>query len=820
MTVAAVPQPPGHQGLGASVRRREDRRFLLGRGRYTDDVELPGQTWAAFVRSPHAHAAIRSLDASRALAAPGVLAVLTGDEVAADGLGGIPCGWQIKNKDGSNMVEPPHPALAQGKVRHAGDPVAMVVAETRTQAREAAQLVEVDYQPLPAVAHLRDATAAGAPQVWDDAAGNVCFDWHLGDEAATAAAFSGAARVVAIDLVNNRTLPNAIEPRAANGHYDAAEDRYTLYTTSQNPHLIRLLLGAFTLKVPEHKLRVVAPDVGGGFGSKIFHYAEELLVLWASKRVGRPVKWTAERSESFLSDAHGRDHLSHAELALDADGRFRGLLVRTLANLGAYLSTFAPAIPTYLYATLLSGPYAIPAIYAEVKAIFTHTVPVDAVRGAGRPEASYLLERLVDKAARELGIDRVELRRRNFVRPDQFPYQTAVALQYDTGDYEATLDMALAAIDHPHLAERKAAARARGKLRGFGVSTYIEACGIAPSALVGALGARAGLYEAATVRVHPTGSVTVLTGSHSHGQGHETTFAQLVVERLGVPIENVEVVHGDTDRIPFGMGTYGSRSAAVGGSAIYKAIDKIVDKGKKIAAHLLEASVADVEFEGGKYRVAGTDREKTFGEVAFAAYVPHNYPIETVEPGLEDSAFYDPKNFTFPAGCHAVEVEVDPETGVVEVVDVAIADDVGVVINPMIVDGQAHGGLAHGIGQALLEECVYEPDGQLQSGSFMSYCMPRAADLPMFRTGNHVTPCTHNPTGIKGVGEVGAIGVPPAVINAVLDALAPLGVTDIDMPATPEKVWRAIRAAATGGDGGRGDAAGPGGPAQQKGGAA
>jgi carbon-monoxide dehydrogenase large subunit len=786
------------QGMGASVARREDRRFLLGKGRYTDDIRLPDQSYGVFVRSPYAHAAIRSVDASAALAAPGVLAVLTGDDVAADGLGGIPCGWQIKNKDGSVMVEPPHPALALGKVRHVGDPVALVIAESKALAKDAAQLVMVDYEPLPAVAHLNAAVAEGAAKVWDEAAGNVCFDWHLGDAAATDAEFAGAAHVTKIDLTNNRIAPNAIEPRAANGHYEAAEDRYTLYTTSQNPHLTRLLLGAFTLKVPEHKLRVVAPDVGGGFGSKIFHYAEELLVLWASKRVGRPVKWTSERSEAFLSDAHGRDHVSHAELALDAGGKFRGLRVRTLANMGAYLSTFAPAIPTYLHATLLSGPYVIPAIYAEVKAIFTNTVPVDAVRGAGRPEATYLLERLVDKAAREMGIDVVEIRRKNLIQPDQFPYQTPVALQYDIGDYPATLDLALQAIDYPHLADRKAEAKSRGKLRGFGISTYIEACGIAPSALVGALGARAGLYEAATIRVHPTGSVTVFTGTHSHGQGHETTFAQLVVEKLGVPFENVEVVHGDTDRIPFGMGTYGSRSAAVGGSAMVKAMDKIIEKGKKVAAHLLEANVGDIEFSDGKFRVAGTDREKAFGEVAFAAYVPHNYPIESVEPGLEDSAFYDPKNFTFPAGCHAVEVEVDPETGVVEVTDVAIADDVGVIINPMIVDGQAHGGLAQGIGQALLEECVYDNDGQLLSGSFMTYCMPRASDLPMFRVGNHVTACTHNPLGIKGVGEVGAIGVPPAVINAVLDALAPLGVEHIDMPATPEKVWRAIRAAGGG----------------------
>ncbi len=595
----------GAQGMGASVARKEDRRFLLGKGRYTDDIVLPEQTWGVFVRSPYAHAAIRSVDAAAALASPGVLAVLTGDDVATDGLGGIPCGWQITNKDGSVMVEPPHPALAQGKVRHAGDPVALVIAETRAQARDAAQLVAVDYDPQPVVAHLNAAVAEGAPLVWDEAPGNVCFDWHIGDSAATEAEFAGAAHVTAIDLVNNRVVPNAIEPRAANGHYDMVEDRYTLYTTSQNPHLTRLLLGAFTLKVPEHKLRVVAPDVGGGFGSKIFHYAEELLVLWASKRVGRPVKWTSSRSEAFLSDAHGRDHVTHAELALDADGRFRGLRVRTLANMGAYLSTFSTAIPTYLHGTLLSGPYVIPAIYGEVKAIFTHTVPVDAVRGAGRPEATYLLERLVDKAARELGIDRVEIRRKNLIQPDQFPYQTPVAVQYDIGDYEATLDLALQAIDYPGLARRKEASKARGKLRGFGISTYIEACGIAPSALVGALGARAGLYEAASVRVHPTGSVSVFTGTHSHGQGHETTFAQLVNEKLGIPIENIEVVHGDTDRIPFGMGTYGSRSAAVGGSAIVKAIDKIVEKGKKIAAHLLEASVADVEFSDGKYRVVG-----------------------------------------------------------------------------------------------------------------------------------------------------------------------------------------------------------------------
>jgi carbon-monoxide dehydrogenase large subunit len=787
------------QGIGASVKRKEDRRFLLGKGNYVDDITLKDQSYAVFVRSMYAHARITAIDTSAARAAPGVIGVFTGDDIAAAGLGGLPCGWLIKNKDGSPMFEPPHPALAQGKVRHVGDPVVMVVATTRGAAHAAAGLVDITYDVLPAVGLLADGVKPGAPLVFDEAPNNnLCYDWHLGDPAATDAAFAKAASVVEIDLVNNRLAPNAIEPRAAIGDYDMAADHYTLYTTSQNPHVIRLLMAAFTLHIPEHKLRVVAPDVGGGFGSKIFHYAEELMVTWASKQVGRPVKWTADRSEAFISDAQGRDHISHAALAVDATGKFLGLRVHTLANLGAYLSTFGSSVPTYLYATLLSGPYDFPAIYAEVKGVFTNTVPVDAYRGAGRPEAAYLLERLVDKAARQLGIDRIALRRKNLIRTDQFPYQTAVALQYDIGDYQATLDLALEQNDHAGYDKRKAASAARGKLRGWGMSTYIEACGIAPSAIAGALGARAGLYEAATVRVNPTGSVTVFTGTHSHGQGHETTFAQLVAEKLGMPTDNIDVVHGDTDRITFGMGTYGSRSAAVGGSALMKALDKVIDKGKKIAAHLLEASVGDIEFKDGNYRVVGTDRVKAFGEIAFTAYVPHNYPIETLEPGLEESAYYDPKNFTFPGGTHIVEVEVDPDTGVVEVVDVAIADDVGTIINPMIVDGQAHGGLAQGIGQALYEEVRYDAEGQLTNGSFMDYCMPRAADLPSFKVGNHITACTHNPIGVKGVGECGAIGVPPAVINAVIDALIPLGVTDMSMPATPEKVWRAIQAARAG----------------------
>ncbi len=782
-------------GIGAAVRRKEDFRFLTGRGIYTDDISRPSMLHAYILRSPHAHAAIKKLDASKAKKAPGVVAVFAGADMAADNVGGLPCGWLIKNKDGSPMTEPPHPPLVTDRVRHVGDQVAVVIAETKAQAKDAAELIEIDYQPLPAVASVQDAIKPNAPLVWDQAKGNTCYDWHLGDKDAVDAAFKKAHKVARIDLVNNRLIPNAMEPRAALGDFDPASADYTLYTTSQNPHLIRLLMGAFVLHLPEHKLRVYAPDVGGGFGSKIYHYAEEAIVTWAAGKLRRPVKWTAERSESFMSDAHGRDHLTHAELALDKDGKFLALRVSTVANMGAYLSTFASCIPTYLYATLLAGVYTTPAIYAEVRAVFSNTVPVDAYRGAGRPEATYLLERLVDVAAREMNMDRVEIRRRNFVPPDAFPYQTPVALQYDSGNYHATLEAALKAADWAGFSKRREEAKKRGRLRGIGVSTYIEACGIAPSNIAGALGARAGLYEAAGVRVHPTGSVTVFTGSHSHGQGHETTFAQLVADRLGIPIENVDVVHGDTAKIPFGMGTYGSRSLAVGGSAIVKSLDKVVAKGKKIAAHLLEASESDIEFKDGKFTVAGTDRSKAFGEVALTAYVPHNYPLETLEPGLDEQAFYDPKNFTFPGGCHVCEVEIDPETGVTQIVKFTAVDDVGRVINPMIVGGQVQGGVAQGVGQALLETCVYDANGQLLTGSMLDYCMPRADDLPSISVGTQTTLCTHNPLGVKGCGEVGAIGSPPAVINAIVDALTPLGVQDIAMPATPQKVWQAIQTA-------------------------
>jgi len=780
------------EGIGAAVRRKEDLRFLSGRGQYTDDINRPGQTHAHILRSPHAHAAIKAIDTTAARAMPGVLAIFTGADLAAENIGGIPCGWQIHNKDGSPMAEPMHPALAIGKVRHVGDQVAVVIAETRAQARDAAEAIIVDYDVLPAAATMDQALAGGAPQIHEAAPGNLCYDWHIGDKAALDAAFAKAQKVVTFETTNNRLVPNAMEPRAAIGEYDAQSGDYTLYTTSQNPHVIRLLMGAFVLHIPESKLRVVAPDVGGGFGSKIYHYAEEAIVTWASAKVKRPIKWTADRTESFISDAHGRDHVSRADLAVDAEGRILGLKVHTLANMGAYLSTFAPCVPTYLYATLLAGVYTTPVIYAEVKAVFTNTVPVDAYRGAGRPEATYLLERLMDVAAAELGLDRVEFRRKNFIPVDAFPYQTPVALQYDSGNYFATLDQALAAADWAGFEARRKAAAAKGKLRGIGISTYLEACGIAPSAVVGSLGARAGLYEVGTIRVHPTGSVTVLTGAHSHGQGHETTFAQLVADKLGVPIANVDIVHGDTAKVPFGMGTYGSRSLAVGGSAMMKAMDKIIAKGKRIAAHLMEASVEDVEFDRGTFRVTGTDKTKTLTDISLAAYVPHNYPIDEIEPGLDETAFYDPKNFTYPGGCHIAEIEIDPETGKVAMVNFTAVDDVGRVINPMIVEGQVQGGVAQGIGQALLESAIYDANGQLISGSMMDYTMPRADDLAPVSVATHTTLCTHNPLGVKGCGEVGAIGSPPAVINAVVDALRDYGVRHVEMPATPQKIWNII----------------------------
>ncbi|MBI36288.1 MAG: carbon monoxide dehydrogenase [Alphaproteobacteria bacterium] len=777
--------------IGAPIKRVEDKRFLTGRGRYTDDLNQPNQLYACILRSPHAHANLKKVDVSQAKAAPGVIDIFTGSDMAADEVGSLPCGWQIHSKDGSPMHEPGHPPMAVTKVRHVGDQVAIVIAETKSQARDALDIIEVDYEVLPAAINM-DEALSGKALVHDDVPNNMCFDWEIGDKEATENSFSDAHKVVSIELVNNRLIPNAMEPRAAVAQYDPSNGNYTLHTTTQNPHVIRLLMGAFVLQIPEHKLRIISHDVGGGFGSKIFHYAEEAILTWASAKVSQPIKWTAERSESFVTDAHGRDHETKAELALDKDGKFLGLRVSTKANIGAYLSTFGSSVPTYLYGTLLAGVYKTPAIYCEVKTVFTNTVPVDAYRGAGRPECTYLLERLVNKAAKETGIDPVEIRRINMIQPDQFPYQTPVALQYDVGDYPRAFETALKASDYEGFSSRRKSSEDNGKKRGIGISTYIEACGIAPSAVAGALGARAGLYESAQVRVHPTGSVTLYTGTHNHGQGHETTFAQIVSDTLGVSIDQVEVSHGDTGEVQFGMGTYGSRSLAVGGPAVLKACNKIIEKSKKIAAHILEASVDDIDFKDGVYSISGTDRELAFGEVSLAAYVPHNYPIEELEPGLDENAFYDPLNFSFPAGCHICEVEIDPETGEVEITDFTAVDDIGRVINPMIVEGQVQGGLAQGIGQALMEGCVYDNEGQLLTGSYMDYTMPRADNLPNLNVSTESVLGASNPLEVKGVGEVGSIGAPPAVINAILDALSSLGVEDISMPASPSKVWQAI----------------------------
>ena len=779
-------------GIGVSVPRKEDKRFLIGKGNYTDDINVVGQTYAIFVRSPHAHATINSIDTTDAEAATGVVAVFTGDDLAADGIAPLICGVTVTSDDGEPHRAPAHPALAQGKVNYVGDHVAIVIAETLAQAKDAAEKVEVDYGILPAVTDTASAADEGQQQIHEAAPNNICFNWPLGDKEAVAAAFASAHKISKLDLVNNRMVTNPMEPRAALGEYNTGTEEITLHLTTQNPHLHRLVLSAFNQLAPEHKLRIVSPDVGGGFGAKIFIYAEELVVGWACRKVNRPVKWTSDRTEAFLSDAHGRDHVATAEMALDENGKFLAMRVMTRANLGAYLSTFGTMVPSYLYAFLFAGQYTTPLIYSEVKAVFTNTAPVDASRGAGRPEATFLLERLVDVAAADMGLDPVEIRRRNFIPVDAFPYQTPVVQCYDSGDYNAALDKALALADYDDFSTRAEEAKSRGMLRGIGLSSYVEACGIAPSAAVGQLGAGVGLWESAQVRFNPTGNVQVFTGTHSHGQGHETTFAQLITELLGVPIENIEVIHGDTAKTQFGMGTYGSRSLAVGGVAIAKACEKLIAKGKKIAAHALEAAEGDIEFADGNFTIAGTDKAMNIAEVAFNAYVPHSYP-EGLEPGFDENAFFDPLNFSFPAGTHVCEVEIDPETGVVEIIKYSAVDDFGKLINPMIVEGQVHGGIVHGVGQALLEGCRYDSEGQLITASFMDYAMPRADNVPSFDIDYAPTDPPDNPLGVKGCGEAGAIGAPPAVINAITNAL---GVKHIDMPATPENVWRAAQGAA------------------------
>ncbi len=721
-----------------------------------------------------------------------MIAVFSGADMAADGVGPMRALWAIKGADGKPMAEPPRWALARERVRHVGEPVAIVVARSHDEALDAAELLAVDYAPLPAVIDARAASGPGAQQLHEAAPGNVCFRWTRGDDTAVREAMQKAAHVTRLEIVNNRLIGGAIEPRAVLAVADAANEKLTLYSSTQVPHHIRRYV-AEQLGISEGSIRLIAPDVGGGFGYKGKHYPEETVVAWAARRLRRPVKWIASRSESFTSDNQGRDHLTRAELALDRDARFLALRVETLANLGAYVSTFGAAIPSAIYSALLAGVYRTPAICVQVTGVFTNTLPTDAYRGAGRPEACYVLERLADRAAAELAIDRADIRRRNLVSASAMPYKTPIGPTYDCGDFPKIFARALEMADYRGFKQRRRHAAGAGRLRGIGMACYVESSGVAPSRFAGMLGARTGFFEAASIRVQPDGGILALLGTHNHGQGHATTLAQILRTRLGVPLDRIDIAEGDTDLVPYGTGTFGSRSIAVGGSALHRAADKIIAKGKLIAAHLLEVSAGDVDFADGIFAVAGTDRRLTFADVAHAAHVPHNFPLETLEPGLQETAVYDPPAFAFSNGAHVCEVEIDAETGATRLVGYWGVDDVGTVINPMIVDGQIHGGVAQGLGQALTERCHYDSDGQLLSGSFMDYALPRAADLPAIASElDESQPCTHNPLGAKGCGEAGAIAAPAAIVSAVLDALAPLGVTDIDMPLTPEAVWRAI----------------------------
>jgi carbon-monoxide dehydrogenase large subunit len=752
--------------------------------------------YCVLVRSPHAHARIRSIDGAPAKSLPGVMAVLTGADMAADNVGPMAPLWAIKSTDGKPMAEPPRWALARDAVRHVGEAVAAVIAENRAQALDAAEAVQVDYEILPVVIEGRKALEKDAPQLHEAAPSNVCFRFARGDETAVRKAFEAAARVVRLDLVNNRLIGAAIEPRAVLADGSVPGGKLTLYCATQVPHHIRRSVTE-QLGMPQTGIRLIAPDVGGGFGYKGKHYPEETIVAWVARRLRRPVKWVAGRSECFVSDYQGRDHQTHAELALDAEGHFLGLRVDTVANIGAYVSTFGAGIPSAIYSALLAGVYRTPAIVMQSIGVFTNTLPTDAYRGAGRPEACYVLERLADEAARMLGMDRAEIRHRNLVPVEAMPYKTPIGPTYDCGNFPKVFKRVLELADYAGFAKRRATAAARaGKLRGIGMACYVESSGVAPSRFATALGARVGFFEAAAIRVQPDGSVQALLGTHNHGQGHATTFAQIIASRLGVPMAKVEIIEGDTDQVPFGSGTFGSRSIAVGGSALDRAAMKIIDKGKRIAAHLLEASAGDIAFADGIFAVAGTDRRVTLREVARAAHIPTNYPAD-LELGLQDSAVYDPPTFAWSNGAHACEVEVDRDTGAVSIIGYWGVDDVGTAINPMIVEGQIQGGIAQGLGQALREHCVYDlENGQLLAGSFMDYALPRAEDMPdIVSELDESQPCTHNPLGAKGCGEAGSIGAPTAIVGAVLDALGPLGVTDIEMPLTSERVWRAIQAA-------------------------
>ena len=783
-------------GIGKPVRRKEDLRFITGRGRYTADIELPGQLYLAVSRSPFAHARINAIDTTAAEAAEGVVAVITAADLTAAGYKTIRCVWPINDKDGTPMPEPDRHVLAVGKAVHVGDPVAAVIAESRNLAKDAVELLEIDYEPLPAAIGAATALEPGAPLVWDDVPGNLACDWEYGDKAATEAAFKRAAHVVRMSGVQNRLVPNFIEPRAANAVYEQAKDEYTLYATTQNPHVERHMDCRYTMEIPQHKLRVISPDVGGGFGGKMQQYPEHFLCMFGAKRTSRPVKWVAERSEGFVSDSHARDHETSAEMALDENGKILGIRSFHVADLGAYVSFFAPTVPTVLYATMMSNVYTVEAIYSEVKLAFTNTPPVDAYRGAGRPEVAYAVERLIELAADAIGIDSIELRRRNFVPTDAFPYETAGGMVYDQTDYFGCLDLALEAIRYDGFDSRRAEAESRGRLRGIGICVYTEHTGIGPSPLAAEMRSEIGFYESTTVRVNPDATVTVLSGAHTHGQGHETSFAQVVAEKLHVRLEDVDVVHGDTGKIPHGIGTFASRSMVTGGGALSIGIDKVITKGKIIAAHVLESTPDDVEFLDGFFKVKDSDRIMSFKDIAHLAYLPGNYPIDVLEPGLEETSWFDPPDWTYAAGCHICEVEIDPESGQAQIVGYSVGDDFGVVINPMIVDAQIHGGVTQGVGQALTEHAVFDAEsGQMLAGSFLDYCMPRADNLPMFEVRAIDNTTDRNPLGVKGCGEAGATGAPVTVMNAIFDALKPLGVTELTMPATPDKIWAAIHRA-------------------------
>ena len=768
----------GQFGAGQGLRRVEDHRLLTGEGRYCDDIKPAGHCVMVLVRSPHAHAEILAIDTAEAAAAPGVLAVYGARDLTADGIGDIPCLAPVPGKGGSRTIQPPHPVLARGRVRHVGDPVAAVIAEDANRARDAAELVAVDYRELPSNCDLP--RAGEAPPIWDQAPGNLAVDFELGDAAATEAAFAEAAHVTRVDLVNNRVVVCSMEPRGALGEFDAESGRFTLTTGSQGVFKLRTQLARDIFKLPEERFHVLTPDVGGGFGMKNFLYAEQILVLFAARRLGRPIKWTSERGEAFMSDTHGRDQATKVELALDSNARILAIRIKSLANMGAYLSNFGPVIPTLLVARMLSGVYKIPAAYAEVKCLFTNSVPVDAYRGAGRPEGAYLVERAVDRAARELGLAPDEIRRRNFVTPADLPYATATGLTYDSGDFHRLLDQALAAADWDDFEARRRAAKARGMLRGLGLAYYVEACGGVDQ-------------EEARVRLDDDGGVTIFVGTVTNGQGHATAYAQLLNDKLGVAPDLVRLRQGDSDEITYGYGTGGSRSLLMGGMAIHGAADLAIARARKVAGHLLEASVEDLELAEAGFAIVGTDRRVTLGEVARAALQPEAAGLPAELAGeIDESYRFEGTELTYPNGAHLCELEIDPATGVVRLLRYLVVDDFGKVVNPLLVAGQVHGGVVQGIGQALFERTVYD-DGQLLTGSLLDYCLPRADDLPSIElTLVEDTPCLTNAMGVKGAGEAGSIGAPPAVMNALDDALSPLGITSVDMPATPERLWRAI----------------------------